>query len=478
MNIDLSQTIREARGKRGISQQKLAEESGTSQTAVSFAETGSRPVSRNALTKILTFLDMNPGNLPETETRTQEQTGQRRPNRAERRRAERTASGPRPGGATRKLSRREEMAQLERHLARTLLIWSKISEVRDLGDGNWHIPEGTKTPEEIQREAARSGNFDQYSIKKNGENGEIIELREGLVILNVEKPGPGRLRVELVPETTRQTDPTWSFESERERDTEVKHLPVRNTADGDARVLDEKTQSLIPGFYRVRAEADTPWRLTWTQPAQGAGWLDLIEEEPRGNPGWGDPGLYIGGPTAPNWTRVRVRAVQETPAHLDVSAHPVDGSEPVVVLSRNVGPETLTLETDLDPDGEYMIEILARAKWDVWFVPAGEPGRTEGQRQNRETRRRRDQNANVPKGGSVLENRPAGEADGEAHKGSIRVHPDGTPGMGADNDRGGGDAEGPGQGTGATGVQLHTGQRAGHQQADHHQAPGEHRKVH
>ena len=96
MNRNLSQTIREAREKRGISQKKLAEEAGTSQTVVSFAETGNQPVSRNALTKILTSLDMNPGDLPETETRAPEQTGQRAPNRAERRRAEARRLQPPP----------------------------------------------------------------------------------------------------------------------------------------------------------------------------------------------------------------------------------------------------------------------------------------------------------------------------------------------------------------------------------------------
>ena len=475
MNRNLSQTIREAREKRGISQKKLAEEARTSQTVVSFAETGKQPVSRSALTKILTSLDIDPGDLPETETKPEEQTGQRPPNRGERRQAERAASNPRPAGAARKLSKREKTAQLERHLERTLLIWSQMSGIRNLGDGNWHIPNGTKTPEEIQQEAARSGNLDQDSPQENGEIIELIELREGLAILSVEKPGPGSLRVELVPENQhmRQAGPAWSFESERERDAEIHHLPVRNTAGGDVRGPDEKTRSLLPGLYRVRAEADTPWRLTWTQPAQGAGWLDLIEEEPRDNPGWGDPGLYTGGPTAPNWTKVRVRAIQETPAHMDVSAYPVDGSEPVVVLSCAVGPETLTLETDLDPDGEYMIAVLARAKWDLWFVPEGKPGKPAGQRPNRETRIRRGQNANVPEGGSLAESHPAGETDGEAHQESIGVRPDGAQGMGPDDDRGGGDTEGPGQNAGAAGVQLHR-----DQQADHQQAPGEHRTLH
>ena len=109
----------------------------------------------------------------------------------------------------------------------------------------------------------------------------------------------------------------------------------KNGVNGHQHEASEKR--LAPGAF-------PPWRLTWTQPAQGAGWLDLIEEEPRDNAGWGDPGLHTGGPTAPNWTEVRVRAIQERPAHMDVSAYPVDGSEPVVILSRAVGPETLTLQ--------------------------------------------------------------------------------------------------------------------------------------
>ena len=61
----------------------------------------------------------------------------------------------------------------------------------------------------------------------------------------------------------------------------------KNGVNGHQHEASEKR--LAPGAF-------PPWRLTWTQPAQGAGCLDLIEEEPRDNTGWGDPGLYTGGP--------------------------------------------------------------------------------------------------------------------------------------------------------------------------------------
>jgi hypothetical protein len=262
-----------------------------------------------------------------------------------------------------------------------------MSEVREVSRGTWQIPPETKLPQEISEEAARSGSFDQDSRTTEGRPADLMnlmELTEGLLILDIRKSGPGNLRLELTPETpettetpeARQAPAAWSFESGREEDAVISHLPVRGSAGGSTGPRD-----LAAGTYRLRAEADRPgkiaWKLTWTQPAIGTGWLNLIEEEPRGDRGWAEPGLHEGGPTAPNWTRVDVRAAQETPAHMEVTAYPVDGSEPVTVLDCAVGPETTRLGTGLDPDREYMLVVNTAVRWDLWFVARNENRRRQ-----------------------------------------------------------------------------------------------------
>lgn len=388
----LSRTIREERQRRGLSQVKLADAAGMTGAVVSWSETGNRPVSQNALRKILTALELDPEEFTETEADEGEAAGDRTPTRAERRRSQRAAGKPEASRTASKPDKREEVKRLERTIEREFRIWSRMSEVREVGKGTWQIPPETKLPQEISEEAARSGSFDQDSQDSRTTEGrpadlmDLMELTEGLLILDIRKSGPGNLRLELTPEAPETPEgprapAAWSFESGREKDAIISHRPVRGAAGSSAGPTD-----LAAGTYRLRAEAERPckitWKLTWTQPAIGTGWLNLLEEEPRGDRGWAEPGLHEGGPTAPNWTGVDVRAAQETPAHMEVTAYPVDGSEPVIVLDCAVGPEITKLGTGLDPDREYMLVVNTTVRWDLWFV-----ARNENRRQQDPARR-------------------------------------------------------------------------------------------
>ena len=130
--------------------------------------------------------------------------------------------------------------------------------------------------------------------------------------------------------------------------------------------------SIRPGRYRLEAEAEAEaeWKFRWIQPEPGTGWLDIIEEEGRRGNEWANPGMYAGGPTAPTWTHVEMKVKQATLSPMQVTAHAVDGTGAVGLLWGMVGPRPVTVDAALDPDKEYMLDIKAEGKWDLYFVRA------------------------------------------------------------------------------------------------------------
>ena len=384
MDPKLSQAIREERLRQGLSKRQLANSVGVSPPLISWSETGNEPVSQNIIRRILHTLNINPEDFPElADTSTgapepsapatpQNQTVDASPTttQAARRRATRgqTPTQPKQSKQELDLAQQEEKEILIRELDRMLRIWSRMSDIVETEEGNWFIPPDTPHPEDICRENTRTGSCDQDS-HQHGQY--VFELKPGLVTIVAERPHPGRARLELhlqQPSSQPSDNPAWSFDGNQEREMTIQFIPV---LDPDQRNPGEDRHFLTPGVYQLKADADTNWTFEWTQHTPGTGWLDLLEHkltDPQQRE-WASPGLSWGGPTAPNWTQVEVGVRQETPGPMQVCAYPIDGSPAVDLLDQTVGPDPVTLSTNIDPEQEYIILIKAHSKWDIWFLP-------------------------------------------------------------------------------------------------------------
>ena len=370
----MQQAIREERTRRGMSQRQLANAVGVSTPLVSWAETGTQPVSLQVKKRILEALELDPRDFPEA----QEPSGEESPpdgdppgaGRAPREKKPDPVPEPEPTReeTTATTPQREldpeEKEILTNAIERTLRIWSRMSDLHQHADGRWHTPPGIKGPEEIALEAMRGGLCDQDTHR---DEGMLLDLREGLVELKATREHPGRVRLELMRHPPGDDAPAWVFESDHQPvSATVQFLPV--LPDGRRHPGDNR-RTLQPGLHRLRAEADTPWQFQWRQHAPGTGWIDLLEDprvqrEGEFNPG----GLNWMGPTAPNWTAVEVMVQQEEKARMEVWAHPVDGGKETLLVQQDVGTEPARLPADLDPEQEYIIVVMTEARWDLWFV--------------------------------------------------------------------------------------------------------------
>ena len=156
-----------------------------------------RPVSQNALTKIVTSLGLNATDYEELGTPKKRAPAPERTegtSRANQRRVKRagTKTGPPP---QRKLTEEEEVQRVQRILERTLRIWSRMSDIRQVDEETWYIPPDVKYPEEISREATRGAEFSQ---QRETDEEPLIELQPGLVLLKTEKTGQGNCTLRLV----------------------------------------------------------------------------------------------------------------------------------------------------------------------------------------------------------------------------------------------------------------------------------------
>ena len=354
MESKLPELIRRERTRQGLSQRTLAKAIGMSPPIISWAETGKEPISRSAMTKIVSTLGLNPEDYPELQPDSEAtpRAARRKPRKAH-------SKSPAP---TVPANRDDEVGRVTRMLERDLRIWSRMSAVRQIHADTWRIPPDTKLPEEICRDATRGGEYTQQPTEAEG---ALIELRNGLVLFRITKTGPGHCAMHLIPADLHgpRAAPAWTYQSTRPTRAEdiLQYHPVRD---------DAYETSVNPGTYRIEAEADVDWNFRWIQTEPGTGWVNIIEEEPRQDPGWSKPGLYASGPTAPTWTQLKVKVRQAAKEPMEVEAYALDGSGTVSIIKGLVGPEIVTMDAPFDPNKEYIISIHARSEWDLYFVRA------------------------------------------------------------------------------------------------------------
>lgn len=359
MENELRETIRRTRRERNLTLQQVAELAGITNPVVSWSETGNRPVSRKATERILAALGLDPAQhihlwQPHSTTK--------RANAAQTSQPQ-AENNDRPPYVQRTLSKEEQVTRLEKQLERFLATWARMAGAAKLPDGSWNIPHDAKKPELIAQEATAT---ETYASDFYDPDNALIELRQGLLIVHTNAYGEGRCNITLARQD-RVTEklPQWRMEPEPHQDGFISYHPVTHAEVEDA---------IPPGQYRLEVTADCKWDFTWSQPGQGTGFVDLIEDPDTRRLEWKTPGTFYGGPTAPTDHQLTLHAVQKDDARLTLHAYPIDASDAeVTIIDRRVGPEPVTTHSPLDPSKEYFIHITADAAWDLFFTDDNKP---------------------------------------------------------------------------------------------------------
>ena len=376
MDIMLTQAINQERTRRNLSSRQLANLIGVSPLLVEWAESGNQTVGQAVLLRIAEELELDPGEFPELGGGTPQADGPEAgdalvedPPAAEPDVLDGTPPVAQPAALEHKPpSDGQKVEEIAREIDRFLWNWSRISGVHQHGDGKWHVPDGTKSPEELCRDATITGSCDRDTYPNEQ---HIVDAREGILVIHAAKPDPGYVRLELLPQGEHPDgNPAWLFEGSNPEDATIQFLSVMEQCHQDGQDGSDPIQILPPGTYRLveAAGTSTAWHLDWVQYVAGTGWLDLLSYHNGAGFAMSESLFGWYGPTVPNQVPVDVVLWQEKPGWMQVCAYPMDGSGEIVLLNQDVGPEHVRLPADVDPGMEYIIAVQAKARWGMCFV--------------------------------------------------------------------------------------------------------------
>ena len=418
----LGNAIRSERYRKGLSQRQVALAVNTSTATVSNTETGHREVAPETMRAIAVAVGLDPRDFPELAELpdpgsaapapgTQQERRQRTPGqhsdpasqdarnqeprpaqgkqdpKRDRRQApsqgERTPR-PAPGATSRPdpetpgpqrhapAPRRPTQAQVDQETEDRMIRQTQqflesgfFPGARELEPGVWQLPDNPVSLRQIAQDSSIQG---EVTNKSHDPATTRIELRQGMVIMHIRKEPGGTLRLDLVPQNLQGPRPPayYQFHHDQDGEAELYHFVP---------VLEDAGRNLQPGEYRLEVQGDATWTIDWQQYAQGTGWVRLtdFDETPPENPDhWTEPGFSISEPTAPTGAPVTLTMAQRETGDFSLEAYALDGSHTVSLYTGKVGPEPITIPTQLRPDAEYIVAIMAEHPWHMTLSEAGQ----------------------------------------------------------------------------------------------------------
>ena len=265
------------------------------------------------------------------------------------------------GGTTRtpiSKEEKEEKKKLERML-QELLESGFIPGAIEVEPGTWKMPENPRTAQQVAGDSANTGTI---ASESHDPQADRLELHHGMAILEFSKPETGHLHLALVDHDIHGPRPQAALVMSHDHNPDkiIRFLKVTDREDAD----------IPPGSYRIDSRGETSWEMRWIQFTQGTGWVNLLqmsETTPQDPEHWAEPTLTIMEPSRPPGTPVTLRVSQKEPGHMVMEAHSLDGTHQLTILNDTVGPEPLEAPTEMRPQAEYVLTILAHHPWNISF---------------------------------------------------------------------------------------------------------------
>lgn len=334
----------EQRAQRQLKQGTLAKMAGVSQSTVCLMEKGITGVSEENTWKILAALDLKEEGW-------------------------KALHSTHPWGEWLTPGQAAELLGTTAPKIMSLAYHQQIAGARLSPEGNWWIP--AYHPRDPRRTVAIDfvhGTGNQYVTpslkeKQDAETGHYTKeffLHQGIVVLHIEKGDTQQYQ--------------WTIEANEGGEwRKIQEETLPKGVDSSIHILrvseDDKADTR-PGPHRVQIACQDTSRLTWTQPAPQSGWSQLTNttQDPEEEQPMAEAGPWLFGPTLPTGHNVTAHIRTTEEAEIQVEAFATDGAHIKTIYDGTPSHRTVTVDTELDPEKEYVMTISAKSDWHIDWV--------------------------------------------------------------------------------------------------------------